>query len=250
MTFQQFTDKQLMELIARRSPHHLNPITRHELQLFLQGDLEPRKQVFRMRKLRQRMHGANLHLMTNNGDHSMDRKEYLNLWPKQVTLPPRYAGRFSHLLPVDTTIPLELLINCLGVETHLEVETLVCQSQITRLQGSSDLVDPPARYLTFINVEHNDNWRCANDFVTQAPSDQPGLSVHELLFCVMFYPAILSEFDLITAQVTNPDPMNKSIYLERSAGGRLHLRHIMSGNSVDDDKVFASRADEVVQVTA
>jgi len=120
--FEQISDGDLKELIARRSPHHPMRISRQELRAFLEGRLVakapnvPAGKVFDLTARIERLIQMGYHKARN-----MSASQYHRLWPQAVTQPIEYAGRFDEPLLVDGTLEMAKLIELNRLDLYIDL---------------------------------------------------------------------------------------------------------------------------------
>lgn len=196
VAFQQITDRELVELLQRRSPHHPRRISRGELRAFLDGHLVPRDaadaatggSILDISSLVEKMIKAGIHTVTDNGK-GMTARAYKRLWPKTVIQPPEYVGRFDQALLVDTTVDLTVLIRHGNVAVYTDPAT--CEDMVpapTKEDGA-----PLTRYVVFFQDGAKNKGRTVEDCRTSFAKDEIGLVTQEGLYLPIQHEPTLSD---------------------------------------------------------
>ncbi len=121
---------------------------------------------------------SNIEAMIRAGYHEasgMSAEQYRALWPKSVTQPPEYAGRFDQVLLVDRTIAPEKLIALGSIVEY------------AKFANCTDLVDAPKgkdgkplmRYVAFFQDGSRNLGRAVEDVRETYAQDEVGLVTSE-----------------------------------------------------------------------
>lgn len=188
MAREQFTDRQLTEVIDRRSPHHpRGMIDRDMIQALLDGRLVLREEAMSTASGRLIDISDKVELLIQAGYHEaagLSASVYRRLWPKTVVQPPEYAGRFDEVLLVDRAIAITKLVRCGNI--YLWVDPSACY----------DLAPMPtaSRYIAFIQLgRKNLGLTVENCSKTFAP-DEVGLTTVEGLYLPVQHKAYLRQY--------------------------------------------------------
>ena len=200
--FQQITDSELVELIERRSPHHKRCISRGELRAFMDGLLVPRDaaaaaagegRVMDISGLVEALIQHGVHKVTDSGkgdgSRGMGAAQYRRLWPKTVTQPPAYTGRFDRVLLVDKTVELATLVKC--GNTVVYTDPASCKDVVscpTKEDGT-----PLTRYAIFFQDGVRNNGRSVEDCRDTFTPDEVGLVTVEGLHLPIQYESVLRD---------------------------------------------------------
>ena len=173
MAKEQYTDRQLVEVIERRSPHHpRGMIDRDTIQALLDGRLVLREEATSVASGRlidisdkvELLIRAGYHQVTNSGL-GMPASAYRQLWPKTVVQPLEYLGRFDEELLVDRTIAKFEHVN------RGNIYTWVNPADCTNLAP----VVAASRYIAFVQLGKKNLGRPVEDCTKTFASDEVGL---------------------------------------------------------------------------
>lgn len=136
------SDKQLVEIIERRSAHHPQQITAEWMEHFLRGRLVLPAQptVVDIRPYVNALINRGYHKYADNGK-GIAASKYRKLWRPEVSIPVEARDRgFTHVLLVDQTIPMPALM------------------ELGRFEGESRLLEQtfpflPDRYIALLRFE-------------------------------------------------------------------------------------------------
>ncbi len=195
--FKPFTDKQLTELIERRSPHHPKRIGLQDVQALLDGRLVAKESASECRiidcaDLIEAMIQAGYHKHTMNpeGSYGMRASAYRKLWPKTVAQPPGYAGRFDQVLLVDRSLRLVDYLECGNIEID-GTDIASCHDIVSRPTHEGNVL---LRYVAFFQ----DGWkylnRPAQDCCMSFAEDEVGLVTVEGLHLPVQYKKTQCEY--------------------------------------------------------
>jgi hypothetical protein len=190
--FRQFSDRQLVQLIQRRSPDHEERISKGLMEAFLNGELvtkdgrDPDSVVVNMTLQIDAMIRAGYHRVTNSKD-GMSVADYRALWPSVVEIPEEHVGKFDMVLLVDGTITPHALANAAELEDVGVLELCV------------DLVDCPrdifnerlGRYVAFVKFGCFD--KSAQHFRDNKIEEEVGLVTIEGLHLLVQFKAQLAK---------------------------------------------------------
>ena len=188
MAREQFTDRQLTEVIDRRSPHHpRGMIDRDMIQALLDGRFVLREEATSTASGRLIDISDKMELLIAAGYHEaagMKASAYRRLWPKTVVQPLEYAGRFDEVLLVDHSIAVAGLVRCGNISTYVQPSSCV------------DLVKAPtaSRYIAFIQLGRKNLGRAVEDCSKTFASDEVGLVSVEGLHLPVQHQAYLRQF--------------------------------------------------------
>lgn len=187
---------QIIELLSRsQDPDDSRFIDREMFQLFLEGRLVPRGElnpeavIINVSDKIELLIKAGYHKVTNGGE-GMKASQYRKLWPKTVTVPPKYVGRFDEVLLVDRTIKVDEIVKAGNL----------CLS--FKLEDCEDLVQPPhgedgqplSRFIAFVQLGEKNLGRPVKDCCKRFSQDEIGLAVLEGLYLPVQHENYLRRF--------------------------------------------------------
>lgn len=178
------SDAMLIEFIQRRNLPPSDPlhIGVKRFKDFLDGRLVLREagaatsagRLMETGILVERLIKAGYHKMTNSGE-GMKASAYRKLWPRIVTQPLEYAGRFDELLLVDTTIELDQLVHLSNFIIYTDPKD--CQDLApTPLDKDGK---PAVRYIAFVQLGQKNLKLAISDCRTSFSPDEIGLVTRE-----------------------------------------------------------------------
>lgn len=172
------SDAQVVDLIQRRNldPDDPKYLSGESFQAYLRGQLVPREVLDADAKIVDisgkvdLLIKAGYHKVTNGGE-GMKASQYRKLWPKTVTVPPEYVGRFDEILLVDRSIKVVDLVKAGNLYLSVKPE------------DSEDMVKPPlgeegqplTRYIAFVQLGEKNLGRSVEDCRSSFAEDEMGL---------------------------------------------------------------------------
>lgn len=181
------SDRQLVEFINRRNLPPTDPlhISNEMVKNFFDGRLvladegaqvstSSAGRIMETGALVERLIKAGYHKVTDSGK-GMKASAYRNLWPRTVTQPPEYAGRFDEILLVDATIKFSELVRLGNFVTYVQPEA--CQDIVPAPLGQDG--KPAVRYIAFVQLGKKNLNRTVADCRASFAPDEVGLITRE-----------------------------------------------------------------------
>lgn len=128
----------------------------------------------------------NIKAMIRAGYHTasgMSEANYRALWPKTVTQPPEYAGRFDQVLLVDRTIDSAQLLACGKIVEY--ITTVSCEDLVEAPKGKDG--KPLSRYVAFFQDGRKNMDRTVEECRSGFEKDEVGLVTLEGLHLPVQY---------------------------------------------------------------
>ena len=125
----------------------------------------------------------------SDGSRGMGAAKYRKLWPKTVSQPPEYAGRFDQMLLVDRTVALPALVECGKTVTNTDPAS--CEDMVpvpTTEDGT-----PLTRYVVFFHDGSKNKGRTVEDCRATLAPDEVGLVTAEGLYLPIQHEPVLRD---------------------------------------------------------
>lgn len=193
---EEVTSGQIRDLMRRTDPRAEGAISRAWLQSFLDGHLVPRDaaavaeggRIMDISSLVEKMIRAGIHKVTDGGK-GMGASKYRKLWPKTVTQPNKYAGRFDQVLLVDTTVTLGALAEKGNILIY--ADPAICQDIVWAPVGQSNR--RTTRYVAFFQDGTKNKCRTVEDCRNTFNPDEVGLTTVEGLYLPIQHEPVLRD---------------------------------------------------------
>ena len=193
------SDRQLIALLERRNSGPTDPrhVSEEMLQAFLDGRLVHRDavaaaagegRIMDISSLVEAMIQHGIHKVTDGGK-GMGAAKYRKLWPKTVTQPPAYTGRFDRVLLVDKTVELATLVKCGNTVVYMDPAS--CEDMVPR--PTKEDGTPLTRYIVFFQDGTRNKGRTVEECRISFTSDEVGLVTVEGLHLPIQHEPILRD---------------------------------------------------------
>lgn len=250
------SDKQLVALIERRNVDPADPrfVSEEWLQSFLDGHLVHRDAasaaviegggtILDISPLVEKMIKAGIHTVTDNGN-GMGAAKYRKLWPKTVVQPAEYAGRFDHVLLVDTTVALAAMVEKGNVYVYTDPAS--CEDIVPAPMKEEGTPTPLTRYIAFFQDGTKNKGRTVEDCRTTFAKDEIGLVTREGLYLPIQHESILRDHGVDLSGSRRGGCLAPFVVWFVSVRPEFHVHDIQR---TDTDCSSASRGSVVIAVT-